>query len=52
MRDTQRADAEEDAAHGPDSNGGDLQGQLARCESLTYALRTASCRTRSHVHDL
>jgi len=41
MREAERVDAEEDAAHGADNRGDDLQGELARRESRLARIRQA-----------
>ncbi len=41
MGEAERVDAEEDAAHGPDNRGGDLQGEMARRESRLAKIRKA-----------
>ena len=41
MREAESVDADEDATHGPDNRGGDLQGEMARRESRLAKIRKA-----------
>jgi len=51
MAEAERLDAEEDAAHGPDNRGGDLQGELARRESRLVKIRKAKADLEQHAKD-
>jgi transposase len=51
MRDAERVDAEEDAAHGADNRGDDLQGELARRESRLAKIRKAKADLERHARD-
>ncbi len=51
MGEAERVDAEEDAAHGPDNRGGDLQGEMARRESRLTKIRKAKADLEKHAKD-
>jgi len=51
MGEAERVDAEEDAAHGPDNRGGDLQGEMARRESRLAKIRKAKADLEQHAKD-
>lgn len=51
MREAQRVDAEEDAVHGADNRGGDLQGEMARRESRLAKIRKAKADLEQHTRD-
>jgi len=51
MGEAERVDAEEDAAHGHDNRGGDLQGEMARRESRLAKTRKAKADLEQHAKD-
>jgi len=51
MGEAERVDAEEDARHGPDHRGGDLQGEMARRESRLAKIRKAKADLEQHAKD-
>lgn len=51
MRQAERVDAEEDAVHGVDNRGGDLQGEMARRESRLAKIRKAKADLEQHAKD-
>jgi len=51
MGEAERVDAEEDAAHGPDNRGGDLQGEMARRESRLAKIHKAKADLEQHAKD-
>ncbi len=51
MRQAQRVDDEEDAVHGADNLGGDLQGEMARRESRLVKIRKAKAALEQHAKD-
>ena len=51
MRQAERVDAEEDAVHGADNRGGDLQGEMARRESRLAKIRKAKADLEQHAKD-
>lgn len=51
LRDAERVDAEEDAAHGADNRGDDLQGELARRESRLAKIRKAKADLEQEARD-
>ncbi len=51
MGEAERVDTEEDAAHGPDNRGGDLQGEMARRESRLVKIRKAKADLEQHAKD-
>lgn len=52
MRQAERVDAEEDAVHGADDRGSDLQGEMARRESRLAKIRKAKADLEQHAKDL
>ena len=51
MGEAQRVDAQEDAVHGVDNRGGDLQGELARRETRLAKIRKAKADLEQHAED-
>ncbi len=51
MREAERVDIDEDATHGPDNRGGDLQGELARRESRLAKVRKAKADLEQRAKD-
>ncbi len=51
MGEAERVDADEDATHGPDNRGGDLQGELARRNSRLVKIRKAKADLEQHAKD-
>lgn len=51
MGEAQRVDAQEDAVHGVDNRGGDLQGELARRETRLAKIRKAKADLEQHAKD-
>lgn len=51
MSEAQRVDAEEDAVHGADNRGGDLQGEMARREGRLAKIRKAKADLEQHAKD-
>jgi len=49
MGEAERVDADEDAAHGPDNRGGDLQGEMARRESRLAKIHKAKDDLEAHA---
>ncbi len=49
MGEAERVDADEDAAHGPDNRGGDLQGEMARRESRLAKIHKAKGDLEAHA---
>jgi len=49
MGEAERVDADEDAMHGPDNRGGDLQGEMARRESRLVKIRKAKDDLEANV---
>jgi len=51
MAEAEGVDADEDARHGPDNRGGDLQGEMARRESRLAKIRKAKDDLEQHAKD-
>ncbi len=51
MAEAEHVDAEEDARHGTDNRGGDLQGEMARRESRLVKIRKAKADLEQHAKD-
>ena len=49
MAEAEGVDADEDARHGPDNRGGDLQGEMARRESRLAKIRKAKDELEQHA---